>query len=142
MTFVDIVSTSNIILVIWQVHAQTYFLLAFMMGIVWNQFTNSLIKVFFKEPRPSNIHYNDDPVEKYGMPSGHTQHVVFCVTFLFLLHKNACVVFVSLVIALHVAFQRFFSKAHTIKQIVAGACIGALNAWIFVNTVKKFLAKS
>jgi len=136
--FVDALYYLNTGIVVYTVYKQTYFLIAFAVGLFWNNYTNSFVKTWIKEPRPKPV-YGDHPVQKYGMPSGHTQHVVFCVTFLYLMKTNSYVVFTAVAIALAVMFQRYYVGAHTIKQIVGGAALGAFNAWLAIWAVKEYI---
>jgi membrane-associated phospholipid phosphatase len=84
---------------------------------------------------------SDNPVEKYGMPSGHTQMVVFCSMFLWLLGKSPYIVLASAVLSIIVMFQRYYTNVHTIKQIIAGAVLGGFNAWLFFWGAKWFVHK-
>ena len=81
---------------------------------------------------------SDNPVEKYGMPSGHTQMVVFCTVFLWLLGKSPYIVLASGAMSIIVMFQRYYTIAHTAKQIIAGAVLGGFNAWLFFWGTKKY----
>ena len=82
---------------------------------------------------------SDNPVEKYGMPSGHTQMVVFCSMFLYLLGKSPYIVLGSVVLSIIVMFQRYYTNVHTIKQIIVGAFLGGFNAWLFFWGTKKYI---
>ena len=137
-SFVDTISIINVLIVIYVTYKQSYFFIAFIIGLVWNQLTNSQLKTWIKEPRPNPV-YANHPVQRYGMPSGHTQHAVFCVVFLYLLKKNPYIVFIVAAIALIIMFQRYYIGAHTIRQIVGGAALGTFNAWLAFLAAKWYI---
>lgn len=135
---INVLTIANIAFVLYIVYKQSYFFLAFVAGFIWNIIINSTIKIWLKDPRPSPI-YSDNPVEKYGMPSGHTQTMIFCTIFLYLLNKSPYLVLVSAAFSIIIMFQRYYTKAHTIKQIIGGAALGVVNAWLFFWGTKKYI---
>lgn len=139
-SFINTITIGNAGLVLITIYKQTYFLIAFAIGAAFNMFSNFVLKTTIKESRPNSI-YGNHPIEKYGMPSGHVQYAVFCVTFLYLLRKSPYIIFLATAVALTVMFQRYFIKAHTLKQIAAGAAIGAFNAWLAFYCAKQAIIR-
>ena len=138
ISFIDALLLVNIAFVIYLIYKQSYFLIAFIIGLACNQYSNSQLKMWIKEPRPKPV-YGDHPVQKYGMPSGHTQNAIFCATYLYLLKINPYIVFAAAAIALIVMFHRYYIGAHTIKQIVGGAALGTFNAWLAIWLAQKYI---
>ena len=120
------------------IYKQSYFIIALIFGFCWNQFCNSVLKLWIKEPRPSNMYHNS-PTEKYGMPSGHAQQAIFLVTFIYLMNKSPWLILFLFLSAIIVIFQRYHNKAHTIKQLVVGTILGAFNACLVFYGTKYYI---
>ena len=111
-------------------------------GIVLNFILNVILKVSFQQPRPSddvdkfNLAINKGrrhlfnmvPFNIYGMPSGHSQSVVFSTVYVFLSLKNTNVLLFYLFIALITMWQRVNYNFHTPLQILVGCFVGGLFA--------------
>lgn len=67
-----------------------------------------------------------------GMPSEHAMTMMFFATMIYLRYGqvNYQVVF-SMILALVVMSQRYFSHCHSILQLFAGSALGIMFAWIY-----------
>jgi len=121
-------------------------------GIVFNMLLNICLKGIFQQPRPSvdserfnlaitngrnHRFFNTIPFEIYGMPSGHTQAVIFSSVYVFLSLKNQTLLLFYLFVSLITMWQRVEYKFHTLAQVVAGAIVGGLFAHAMFQTAKK-----
>ncbi len=97
---------------------------------------NFSIKNIIRQPRPSNEIrlFNSDhmKIDTYGMPSGHAQIVSFFTVILIYLYKNTYLSLFSLIVSLATYYQRWLYRAHTLGQVVVGACLGAATGYIFI----------
>lgn len=112
---------------------QHYYLVVFLFGALVSVILNRSLKEIFKGERPK------DPIKfldserfsktnaPYGMPSGHTQFLFFCIAFLFM----ACTtcgpwIALSFVIALTAFYERYVFHNHTMPQLLVGAIVGTV----------------
>ena len=70
-----------------------------------------------------------------GMPSGHAQSSFLFATFWSLLGQESWIILY--IHALLVAYQRVYTKCHTVPQVVVGAIIGIVNGIITHELLKK-----
>jgi heme O synthase-like polyprenyltransferase len=82
------------------------------------------------------IKKNGVPYDIFGMPSGHSQSVVFSTIFIYLCLRDLKVLLVYAVISLITLFQRVINNHHTILQVVVGSLIGALLGFIGYNMAR------
>ena len=106
---------------------------------------NVIIKNTLKAPRPESYKDSQFPYLKptisnyltihrnYGMPSGHMQATMSELTFIIMYFKNPILISVTLAQTLLTAWQRYDSKSHSIKQIIAGSLIGIIIGLSFYN---------
>jgi len=117
-------------------------LITFIIGYQFSAIINHCLKGWLRYPRPNEnmkLFYakiNSDshiPFERFGMPSGHAQSVIFSLFFLFLsLHKNMNpLFFIILIISAITLFQRYYWNHHTIIQTFCGAILGAIFGYLF-----------
>ena len=101
-----------------------------------NQLLNPLLKLTFREERPSNpIPFSNHERYKgahfYGMPSGHAESVGFSFVFLLLLEGyRSWWLYVVGMIMMVTCIQRWKYRRHTVEQIIAGLFFGGMFAWI------------
>jgi membrane-associated phospholipid phosphatase len=102
--------------------------LYFLVFVGINNILNNVLKLIFKEPRPSTSKYT--PImysDIYGLPSGHTQNMAFITTYFYLLYPNYTYLHLfNLMNTIITSIQRYLQHAHTIKQILAGIFVGGL----------------
>ena len=114
--------------------------------IAWQIVThliNVIIKNILQAPRPESYKDSNFPHLKptitnyltihqnYGMPSGHMQAIVSEFTFIVMYFKNPILISITLAQTLLTAYQRYDSKSHSIKQIIAGSLFGSMLGLIF-----------
>ena len=79
----------------------------------------------------------------YGMPSGHSQNVVFSILYLFwTTHKFVPWTAMCTVIGILMFIERWLFHNHTAFQLIIGGVIGAALAYVVVglrNSLKTYL---
>jgi membrane-associated phospholipid phosphatase len=85
--------------------------------------------------RPSRPGCNlSTPSGSMGMPSGHTQTVVFVVAYLYYRYGNKSkVVWSGIFAAIMVMYCRVASLKHSVQQVVVGALFGIMFAKIYIR---------
>jgi len=130
--------------------SQKKYLIAYLVFSFINHFSNPVLKMLFKEPRP-NVRIEKDPDlnrrikdlgdDKYGMPSYHAQTTFFSTVFLYLVQKNPYVLLVELTICCLTLYQRFKYSRHTVAQLIAGSTIGSFVAYISYYLTNHYLLR-
>ena len=99
---------------------------------------NIILKGLIKEKRPQedqhlfNIWLNNGMkhdrhwYDRFGMPSGHAQHVFYSTAFIFLSLKNIHWFIFYLLISLNTLYQRVKYQNHSVLQVIAGTIVGLL----------------
>lgn len=115
----------------------------YMVGLILNTIFNVFLKVTIQQPRPSidtdkfNLllkNYNDNLFKNgipdiFGMPSGHTQSIVFSTMYVFFSLKQRNILLFYLFISLITMWQRVYCNHHTVFQVVVGGAVGSLFAY-------------
>ena len=115
----------------------------YIVGLIINSIFNVFLKVTIQHPRPSidtdrfNLllkNYNDDLFKNgipdiFGMPSGHTQSIVFSTMYVFFSLKQRNILLFYLFISLITMWQRVYCNHHTVFQVVVGGAVGSLFAY-------------
>lgn len=109
--------------------------------------TNEYLKTIIKQNRPYNSmkFLNTEHFTKkvYGMPSGHSQNVVFSILYLFwTTHKFVPWVAMCVVIGILMFIERWLFHNHTAFQLIIGGVIGTALAYVVVglrNYLKTYL---
>ena len=96
---------------------------------------NLTLKNIIKEPRPSHpVKFLDtDHFSKnsYGNPSGHTQLVFFSFMYAYLVIEKITKLFMfSIIICIITIYQRYAFRNHTLKQLLYGAIVGLILAYL------------
>lgn len=109
-------------------------------GIFSNTIINIFLKGILKHPRPSEdilqfnialnngtrlIFKNGIPHDIFGMPSGHSQSVLFSTIFLYLSIKKINILYFCLFVCVTTMAQRVVFNFHTLVQVICGAIVGA-----------------
>jgi membrane-associated phospholipid phosphatase len=120
-------------------------------GIFLNTIINIGLKCIIQQPRPSidankfnlvlrnfkqSIFKNGIP-DIFGMPSGHTQSVMFSTIFIFLSLKKMNILIFYLIISLITMWQRVNYNFHTINQVIVGFIVGSGFAYFMFYMGKK-----
>jgi len=118
----------------------------YQVGFVTSAILNLVLKGIFKQPRPSEdpkefnlaiknghrfIFKNGIPHDIFGMPSGHSLTSLFTTIFIFLSLKNVKILFGFLAMSLLIMSQRVIDNHHSLFQVIVGASVGALYAYLF-----------
>ena len=114
-----------------------YYTYGFFLDII----LNLILKVIFKQPRPSEDpelfklaiksgnrlkFTNGFPHDIYGMPSGHVSSVFYSAIFIYLSLKNVKIFIYYILFSLLVMYHRLYFKHHTFLQILVGSFVGIL----------------
>lgn len=128
---------------LWKKNTSFYY---FQVGFVTSAILNLILKGIFKQPRPSEdpnqfnlalkngyrfIFKNGIPYDIFGMPSGHSQISLFITTFVFLCFKDIKILLGFLLLSLIIMSQRVVDNHHMVFQVVVGASVGILYAYLF-----------
>ena len=119
----------------------------FIIVLALSGITNEYLKTIIKQNRPYNSmkFLNTEHFTKkvYGMPSGHSQNVVFSILYLFwTTHKFVPWPAMCTVIGILMFIERWFYHNHTAFQLIIGGIIGAALAYVVVSlrdSLKKHL---
>jgi len=148
---------ANIFLMVKKPHFQFYYVLFALISMI----LNASLKQLIKQPRPSIsketfqsmlkqrerfVKRHGQPYDIFGMPSGHTQSMIYSTLFNYLVFKDVNMSIAFLLLSLLTMVQRVVYNHHTVLQIIAGGCVGILIAFVAFyfaknNIVGKFTAK-
>lgn len=87
-----------------------------------NILINILLKNIIKQERPQKTDKYGE-LQRYGMPSGHSQMVWFML-FFDIQQTNKYISFILLILAGLTSYQRYKCNYHTILQILVGGLLG------------------
>lgn len=91
-----------------------------------NFIINTILKNIIKEPRPRpTMKYGE--LQKYGMPSGHSQMIWFSLFYNFKLDWQHIIMFC---LALISSLQRISINYHSFNQVLVGGIVGLILACI------------
>ena len=123
------------------------FLYIYFLGFVISSIFNFIIKGIIKQKRPVKdvkskiIKESRLGNEIYGMPSGHSQSVMFSTLFVLLALKNDLITFIYLIISGTTMWQRVYNYSHSPLQILIGGTIGSLFGYYAYKYSKKVTKK-
>jgi membrane-associated phospholipid phosphatase len=133
--------TANYLL--WNKKTSFYY---YQVGFFTCMILNLVLKGIFKQPRPSEdptefylaiknghrfIFKNGIPHDIFGMPSGHSQTAMFTTAFMFFCLKDVKIALGFLFVSLMIMCERVIDNHHTVFQVVVGASVGILYAYLF-----------
>jgi membrane-associated phospholipid phosphatase len=128
------------ILSLFLLYSTKTYLVFYVVGFILNIVVNNILKQLIKQPRPkgdldifdpSKKHnYSHNPVQIYGMPSGHSQMVLFSTTYIYLVFKNIPITLFYVLLTLNTVVQRIRYRNHTVMQVIVGSFVGALVAYV------------
>lgn len=116
------------------VYKQTYFNI-FLLASAVNIILNIILKLWFKEPRPTDdkkileiaINNNNRILfDNYGMPSLHSQLMLFTLTYILLVYNSPYLTLLYGLLTVNTILQRFKYNNHTFYQLFIGAIVGAI----------------
>ena len=116
---------------------------------------NTVLKQLIQQPRPSIdektflavlkknerfVRRDGHPYDIFGMPSGHTQSVIYSTLFNFLVFRNSRMTIPFLLLSLLTMVQRVVYNHHTVLQVVAGGFVGTAVAFVAYYFAKRKVA--
>jgi len=122
------------------------FLLGYIIFSFINKQLNDILKMHFKQSRPSGQIYNNIDNDKFvgsqlfGMPSGHAQSISFSIMYLYFVTKSIHIFLLMGFIWGLTVLQRHKYKRHSIEQLGAGTIVGgsfAYIAYVFTEQIIK-----
>jgi membrane-associated phospholipid phosphatase len=123
------------------------YLRVYLLGFVFNNVLNILLKMAIKEPRPTKdirtleiaITNNVERIgfHKFGMPSGHAQTAFFITVFLYLSLKHTNLLYLCIVFSLIICYQRVKFEFHSTIQVIVGSIIGSIVGYIFYQLARE-----
>ena len=111
----------------------------YIVGIFSNSILNLILKGFFQQPRPSYdvkhfnlalthgkifLFKNGIPYDIFGMPSGHSQLVIFSTVYIYMCLKKTNILYTYLIISFLTISQRVYFNHHSVLQVIVGAIVG------------------
>jgi len=141
-----------IILSFYLLRKKTNLFYYYTIGVFLNAILNLFLKGLIQMPRPSEdlkefnlalkngkrfVFKNGIPHDMFGMPSGHTQSVMFSTIFIFLALKNYKILYLYLLISLITMSQRIYYNFHTLSQVLAGILVGLFFGYLMFYLCKK-----
>ncbi len=115
-------------------------------GLFLDTILNLVLKGIFQQPRPYEdpqkfnlaithgkrfLFKNGMPYDIFGMPSGHSQSVLYSTIFMFFaLKKKSNLLYVYYIVAVLTMFQRIYSNNHYLLQVIVGGIIGGIMGYI------------
>ena len=120
----------------------------FVVGFIFNNILNIVLKLLIKEPRPTTdqkaieigiVNGARIGFDKFGMPSGHAQNCGYCLAFIIMTLNNPFITTLYLSISTISLLQRYLYNNHTILQLIIGFIIGTLFAYLTYNIANKYI---
>ena len=124
----------------------------YVIGFFVNTLLNLVLKGIIQQPRPFEdinifnlaigngkrfIFKDGIPYDIFGMPSGHTQTVLFSTVFVYFALRNKKILYIYLIISLITMCQRVTFNHHTISQVVMGAIAGGCFGYVVYYLCKE-----
>jgi membrane-associated phospholipid phosphatase len=136
------------ILSIFFLRNTTKYLSFFIIGFIFNNILNIILKLFIKEPRPTTdqkaieigvVNGARIGFDKFGMPSGHAQNCGYCLAFIIMTLNNHFITTLYLVVSVISLFQRYLYNNHTILQLIIGLIIGTFFGYFIYIIANKYI---
>lgn len=127
------------------------YLVFYVIGAVLNYILNCILKLVFKQPRPTEnmkqfqLEMNRRETidwreyERFGMPSGHSQETAFSLIYVMMVLQHTKISALFLIIMLFTMFQRIYTKRHTYLQVLVGGTIGLCIGYLFYYLASKYI---
>jgi acid phosphatase family membrane protein YuiD len=110
--------------ILWTEHEIWYFWVVFV-GALINDLINGVLKLYIKEPRPSEYPVDKSRSAYYGMPSGHAQHAGYILAVLWHVGNIPTIhIIAATAVGIITWIERWVHKRHTAKQVAAGGILG------------------
>ena len=120
----------------------------FVSGFILNNILNIILKLFIKEPRPTQdqkaieiglVNGARIGFDKFGMPSGHGQNCGYCLAFITMTLNNPFITAIYSVITVISLFQRYLYNNHTILQLLVGILVGYSFGYLTYSIGHKYI---
>ena len=124
------------------------YLYFFVIGFIFNNILNIVLKLLIKEPRPTTdqkaieigiVNGARIGFDKFGMPSGHAQNCGYCLVFIIMTLNNPFITTLYLVVSVISLFQRYLYNNHTILQLIIGLIVGTFFGYFIYNIANKYI---
>jgi membrane-associated phospholipid phosphatase len=120
------------IMVIYLLYSKWFSISIFFVGYIINALCNIVLKGLLHGRRPTNPtaflaneKFNKTGPQQYGMPSGHSQNVFYCIAYLYSsIPKQIDWILLSFIIGILTILERYVFHNHTIGQLIVGAIVG------------------
>jgi len=121
----------------------------FLFGFI-NDILNRILKRWIRDPRPSLFRHEASSqfdmltfiAGKWGMPSGHAQHIFYCIGYLlysgYTRINQVDIIPILVLLSLLTLYQRWVYYYHSVLQLVVGSLIGFLFGIFSVRIVVKY----
>lgn len=124
-----------------------YYIIFYVIGLI----LNIILKGIIQQPRPSIDKKTFDlmiknkeryiskygvPYDIYGMPSGHSQSVLFSTIFIYFAFHNIKLTIIYLLISIITVSQRVIENHHTVLQVIVGSMIGLIIGYVSYEMAK------
>ena len=126
----------------------TKYLSFFVVGFIFNNILNIILKLLIKEPRPTTeqkaieigvVNGARIGFDKFGMPSGHAQNCGYCLVFIIMTLNNHFITTLYLLLSIISLFQRYLNNNHTILQLIIGLIVGTFFGCLTYNIANKYI---
>ena len=126
----------------------TKYLSFFVVGFIFNNILNIVLKLLIKEPRPTTdqkaieigvVNGARISFDKFGMPSGHAQNCGYCLAFIIMTLNNHFITTLYLLLSVISLFQRYLNNNHTILQLIIGLIVGTFFGCLTYNIANKYI---
>ena len=130
-----------VLIAIWQLYYLPKYLIWFFVFLWINESIIIFAKQILRQPRPGQHVLRDSQNAEYayyGMPSGHAQHALFIMGFLWFVNPSWVILCLYIVIAGITIMERYHTKQHTLEQLIVGGISGFIIAYISVMIMQKY----
>ena len=136
------------ILSVFLLRNTTKYLSFFIIGFIFNNILNIILKLIIKEPRPTTdqkaieigvVNGARIGFDKFGMPSGHAQNCGYCLAFIIMTLNNHFITTLYLLLSIISLFQRYLNNNHTILQLFIGVIIGTFFGYLTYIIANKYI---
>ena len=126
----------------------TKYLSFFVVGFIFNNILNIVLKLLIKEPRPTTdqkaieigvVNGARIGFDKFGMPSGHAQNCGYCLVFIIMTLNNHFITTLYLLLSIISLFQRYLNNNHNILQLIIGLIFGTFFGCLTYNIANKYI---
>ena len=122
------------------IYSRYIYFFFYLITFVFNRFLNTFLKNTLKEETPNNpikfLESEQFTKTNYRNPSGHVQVSFFSFMYAYLvLGQMTKLIFLSFIVCIITIYQRYMFRNHTLKQLLFGAVLGLLTAYVSYSLV-------